>query len=64
MKLFTAICSKEGDLPEVFAIISPIHAPLFYFALARECVCYLHDSLERLKNLLSVVYRCTFPTDG
>ncbi|VBB26202.1 unnamed protein product [Acanthocheilonema viteae] len=59
-----ATCSKEGDLPEVFAIISPIHAPLFYFALARECVCYLHDSLERLKNLLNVVYRCTFPTDG
>uniref|UniRef100_A0A915PXV1 UDENN domain-containing protein n=1 Tax=Setaria digitata TaxID=48799 RepID=A0A915PXV1_9BILA len=57
-------CSKEGDLPEVFAIISPIHAPLFYLALARECVCYLGDSLERLKNLLSVVYRRTFPTDG
>ncbi|VDK71891.1 unnamed protein product [Litomosoides sigmodontis] len=59
-----AAYSKEGDLPEVFAIISPVHAPLFYFALARECVCYLHDSIERLKNLLSVVYRCTFPIDG
>uniref|UniRef100_A0A8R1XWN4 UDENN domain-containing protein n=1 Tax=Onchocerca volvulus TaxID=6282 RepID=A0A8R1XWN4_ONCVO len=59
-----ATCSKEGDLPEVFAIISPIHAPLFYLALARECVYYLHDSMERLKNFLNVVYRCTFPTDG
>ncbi|VDO42034.1 unnamed protein product [Onchocerca flexuosa] len=59
-----ATCSKEGDLPEVFAIISPIHASLFYLALVRECVCYLHDSMERLKNFLNVVYRCTFPTDG
>nr|CRZ25986.1 Bm10957 [Brugia malayi] len=59
-----ATSSKEGDLPEVFAIISPIHAPLFYFALARECVCYLHDNLKKLENLLNVVYRCTFPTDG
>ncbi|KAM3726566.1 DENN domain-containing protein 2C [Dirofilaria immitis] len=59
-----ATCSKEGDLPEVFAIISSIHAPLFYLALARECVCCLHDSLDRLKNFLNVIYRCTFPTDG
>ncbi|VDN01028.1 unnamed protein product [Thelazia callipaeda] len=57
-------CSKNGDLPEVFAIISPIHAPQFYLALAEECVCYLHESFDQLKDMLDIVYQCTFPTDG
>uniref|UniRef100_F1KW05 Suppression of tumorigenicity 5 protein n=1 Tax=Ascaris suum TaxID=6253 RepID=F1KW05_ASCSU len=60
----TASTSSEGTLPEVFAIISPIHAPTFYAALARECVNYLLQGRSTLKNLLDAVFRRPFPTNG
>lgn len=59
-----ASTSTDGILPEVFAIISPIHAPSFYNALARECINYLSEEKKTLRNLLDAVFRRPFPTNG
>ncbi|VDD84867.1 unnamed protein product [Enterobius vermicularis] len=59
-----ATTSTEGFLPEVFAIISPIHAPPFYSALVRECINYIDKGTDTLKNFLDAVFHRPFPSKG
>ncbi|VDN59803.1 unnamed protein product [Dracunculus medinensis] len=53
----------RGLLPEVFALVSPIHASTFYTALARECVKHLRKGLDILKKLLDAIFNRRFPSN-
>lgn len=64
MIYFFESTSVRGLLPEVFALVSPIHASTFYTALARECVKHLRKGLDILKKLLDAIFNRRFPSNG